>query len=127
MQTVEDVNNRIVICDECVLPLEMGKVDVLVPILNLDGQEEDLLLDLHYSLYEAKTWKFNEVVALVSEILRKIQIHKDFVALEASERLPDMGPNLASSWILGFEMIRDYAVKGDTIYWKRKYFAPESK
>lgn len=118
MKTSEDIERRIILGGNCMLPPGMGKIDVLVPILNLVDREEEFMLDLHYSIWQTRTWKFDEAASLASKIIKKIENRREFVELEAKDRLPNVD-NMVSDWILGLEMIQGYPARDNIIQWFR--------
>ena len=120
MSTVEDVNNRIVVCGEWVLPKMMGKIDVLSPILFLEGREEEFVLDLHYSLSRKRVWNATEVHSISTKILEKLSENSEDVHQEICQRfeLTD-GSDIFNDWIRGLQDLAHLTCQDPEIFWER--------
>ena len=123
MNTVEDVNNRIVLNGDILLPKMMGKIDVLSPILNLQDREEDLVLDLHYSLSNKRTWNAHEARVVAYGISQKMINRWDYVQEEICNRFNMTGTGeslvVINDWKNGLETIATWPLGDDTIFWER--------
>ena len=121
MNTVEDVRNRIVILDQWVLPVMMGKIDVLSPILSLWDREEDLVLDLHYSLFKRRVWNGEEARKVSISILGKMGAQEELVRSGISERFKESDHfGTLEDWREGLEILVRLASEVSEIHWERR-------
>lgn len=121
MNTVENVRNRIVILDQWVLPVMMGKIDVSSPILSLWDREEDLVLDLHYSLSKRRVWTGEEAGKVSISILEKMRDQEELVRLGICERFQESDHSgTFEDWREGLEMLARLASEVSEIYWERR-------
>lgn len=65
-----------------------SKMDVIVPILDLEGEAENFILDLHYSLNHRRYRTAGVIARICKELLTRIMANRAFIVLELEERLP---------------------------------------
>lgn len=119
--TVEDVYNRIVGLNRWVLPVMMGKIEVLSPILDLCDREEDLVLDLHDSLSKKRVWAGEEASRVSTCILEKMGDHEKLVRSGISERFKESDySNTFEDWREGLQTLARLASEVSEIYWERR-------
>lgn len=98
----------------------MSRVDLLVPILMIDGEMENLLLDLHYSINKKFTRFSKQVVPIIANIASLIVNQKIRIIDDLKERAPMwLGEEVLNAWMVGFDTILKCAQANTEISWVR--------
>jgi len=76
-----------------------SRIDLLSPILDLCGDEDDFVLDMHYSFFSPRRWAGRRVAVTAESLLRKVDtFHMNIVSLLAL-RVPDVNAeSVVADW-----------------------------
>jgi hypothetical protein len=115
----DDMIPSIVVCGHRLMPY-MSRVDVLVPILGLEGPEMDFVLDLHYSIGKSRSWASSDVMNVCAALVKKIECNNEIIRREVLDRCPDWNAEFAiCQWLQGFIFLIGLTFLFDVIVWKR--------
>lgn len=121
MISVDDFAHPIVLINGIELPVMMSRIDVLAPILDLEGLEEKLVLDLHYSLGKMRTWNVSTVREIATSLRDRIIEDKKRVLDDVGERVDEFrSEEIVSQWTSGLGLLATVAIANQTLSWERR-------
>jgi hypothetical protein len=83
------------------LSVSSSRIDILSPLLDLRNLEEDLVLDMHYSLTYPRVWNTRICATTAANILDKIKRSKNELRKAFLQRVPSRDPEIVlSEWQL---------------------------
>lgn len=118
--SVDDYDHHIIFGKIAKMPLMMVRIDVIVPILNLEGIEENLALDLHYSLFKVQKWPSFELKFTAKSILKKLLNNRDEVLEQVGIRIKDMESGfIVDDWVEGLSLLANWKEISNFVSWNR--------
>ena len=121
MISVDAFAHPIVLINGVELPVMMSRIDVLAPILDLKGLEEELVLDLHYSLGKTRTWNASAVREIAASLRDRIIENTKRVVDEVGERVDGFrSEEIVSQWTSGLGLLATVAIADQTLSWERR-------
>ena len=97
-----------------------GRIDILSPVLNLRGIEDDLVLDLHYSKIRARIWNAVTMSETSAGILKKLVKNQGEVKKELFARVPDKAvKEVIDDWMEDLAALSSYVASSELVRFER--------
>ena len=97
-----------------------GRIDILSSILGLEGDNENLLLDLHYSYLRPRIWPRDSCLVRSLEVLNKAREVKNQILEELLKRVPDQDAEVVlRDWISDLELLSSISGSGGDLEFVR--------
>jgi hypothetical protein len=117
---LHDWDAPVVLDDGTRLSNASGRIDLLVPILALEGEEEDFLLDLHYSYLRPRVWSRVSCGALAGKLGSMACANRALILAELSRRVPGQDAEaILREWIRDLESLATLVPRGGSIGFTR--------
>lgn len=118
--SVDDYDHHIIFEKIVKMPLMMVRIDVIVPILDLEGIEETLALDLHYSLFKIQKWATFELKYAAKSILENLINNREDVLDQVGIRIRDVESSIVvNDWIEGLSILSKWKKTSTFVSWNR--------